>query len=236
MLTEEAHHMFVGESGVSRILERTCQLMKSAGFSEDVRRLGGIDLPTIQRHLNLWYTVSVDLHGNEVSSNAASYFANGLKGRAEERRHEDHKASGTYALEVFEDGEFATRDVSMRNAMNEVLRDWYIADCAKGVERWNRILAEHGIPDRLRLPHRRFNRDIGMYAAAKFDPDGCPISDEEWQRRRDEWLPSAADKAYIRNLMGKPVFETGRFANWIAPPKKGINQKPVDFEYVRTDG
>ena len=44
MLTEEAHHMFVGETGIARILERTCQLMKEAGFSEDVRKLGGIDL------------------------------------------------------------------------------------------------------------------------------------------------------------------------------------------------
>src|SRR3989442_8914474 len=56
MLTEEAHHMFVGETGVARILERTCQLMKAAGFSGDVRRLGGIDLPTIPKHLNQWFS------------------------------------------------------------------------------------------------------------------------------------------------------------------------------------
>ena len=40
MLTEEAHHMFVGETGIARILERTCQLMKQAGFSGDVRKIG----------------------------------------------------------------------------------------------------------------------------------------------------------------------------------------------------
>src|SRR5213083_2997846 len=84
MLTEEAHHMFVGETGIARILERTCQLMRQAGFSEDVRRVGGIDLATIQKHLNQWFSLSLDLHGSEVSSNAASYFANGLKGRAKE--------------------------------------------------------------------------------------------------------------------------------------------------------
>jgi benzoyl-CoA 2,3-dioxygenase component B len=235
MLTEEAHHMFVGESGVSRILERTCQLMKQSGYSEDVRKLGGIDLPTIQKHLNLWFTASVDLHGSEVSSNAASYFANGLKGRAEEAKQGDHKALGNYRIEVYEDGRFEWRDVSVRNAMNEVLRDWYIADCLKGVERWNKILEQHGISDRLTAPHRRFNRGIGMYAAAKFDPSGNPISEEEWHRRKHEWLPSPEDKAYIKSLMGKPVFETGKFANWIAPPKKGINHKPVDFEYVRTE-
>jgi benzoyl-CoA 2,3-dioxygenase component B len=235
MLTEEAHHMFVGESGVARILERTCQLMKEAGFSEDVRALGGIDLPTIQKHLNLWYTVSVDLHGNEISSNAASYFANGLKGRAEEGKRDDHKAMGTYRMEIFENDRFEPRDVPMRNAMNEVLRDWYVGDCARGVERWNRILAEYGIPDRLRLPHRRFNRGIGMYSSTRFDPEGRPIGQEEWERRKFEWLPSAEDRAYIKSIMVKPVFEVGKFANWIAPPQKGINHKPVAFEYVRVE-
>ncbi len=29
------------------------------------------------------------------------------------------------------------------------------------------------------------------------------------------------------------VVEPGKFANWIAPPRRGINQKPLDFEYVR---
>src|SRR5919205_899335 len=82
MLTEEAHHMFVGESGVARIIERTCQLM--------------------------------------------------------------------------------------RNAMNEVLRDWYVGDCAAGVERWNRILEKYGVSTRLRLPDRKFNRGIGMYASFHF--------------------------------------------------------------------
>src|SRR5207244_10945133 len=103
MLTEEAHHMFVGESGVARIIERACQLMRESGFSEDVRRVGGIDLPTIQKHLNQWFSLSVDLHGSEVSSNAASYFANGLKGRAKEETFEDHLATdAVYRMEFFE--------------------------------------------------------------------------------------------------------------------------------------
>src|SRR5213592_1108502 len=103
MLTEEAHHMFVGETGVARILERTCQIMKTAGFSEDVRALGGIDLPMIQKHINLWFSLSLDLHGSEVSSNAASYFANGLKGRAKEDTFEDHVAkNAVYNMEFFE--------------------------------------------------------------------------------------------------------------------------------------
>ena len=42
MLTEEAHHMFIGESGVGRIVQRTCDLMNEHN-NDDVRKNGGID-------------------------------------------------------------------------------------------------------------------------------------------------------------------------------------------------
>lgn len=237
MLTEEAHHMFVGESGISRILERTCELLRhSVGLSEDVRKAGGLDLELIQRHLNFWFSQSLDLHGSEVSTNAAAYFANGLKGRAYEEHFEDHKAlHGTYQVDGIADGQFVTRDVPMRSAMNEILRDWYVSDCAKGVERWNKVIEKQGLSDRLYLPDRKFNRHIGMYAAFHFDPSGRLISNEEWTRRKDEWLPFPADKAYLQSIMAHPVFEPGKFANYIAPPAKGINRLPVDFEYIRRE-
>ena len=236
MLTEEAHHMFVGETGISRILERTCQLMKESGFSEDVRRLGGIDLGTIQRYLNHWFTLSLDLHGGEVSSNAASYFANGLKGRAKEESYDDHLLkSAIYDVEFVEEGRSVNKSVPMRNALNEVLRDWYVGDCAAGIERWNRVLEQHGVGARLRLPDRKFNRKIGIYSGLHFDPDGNPLPEAEWQRRKSEWLPTPADEEYLLSIMASPVFERGKFANYIAPPRRGINQMPVDFEYVRTE-
>jgi benzoyl-CoA 2,3-dioxygenase component B len=237
MLTEEAHHMFVGETGVARIIERTCQLMETAGFSEDVRALGGIDLPTLQKHVNLWFSLSLDLHGNEISTNAAAYFANGLKGRAEEAKWADHKAlEAPYRLEVVRDGAVTTTDVPARTAMNEVLRDWYVGDCQAGVDRWNRILERHGLSDRLRLPDRKFNREIGQFAGVRVDPQGRLLSSEEWTRRRDEWLPNASDKAFLLSIMDRSVYDAGRFANYIAPPQRGIKGKPVDFEYVRTEG
>jgi benzoyl-CoA 2,3-dioxygenase component B len=236
MLTEEAHHMFVGETGVARILERTCELLKESGYSEDVRRLGGIDLPTIQKHINLWVSLSLDLHGGEVSTNAASYFANGLKGRAQEDRYQDHAASDTYyQLDTIEDGRVVAREVPMRTAMNEVLRDWYVKDCQGGVTRWNSILERHGMSDRLRLPDRKFNRHIGQFRGLHFDPFGQPVSAEEWERRRHEWLPSPADKAYLLSIQNEPVYEPGKFANYIAPPRRGINNLPINFEYVRTE-
>ncbi len=236
MLTEEAHHMFVGETGVARILERTCELLKRTGFSEDVRQLGGIDLPTIQKHINLWVSLSLDLHGGEVSTNAAAYFGNGLKGRAQEARYDDHLVKeAVYEMPVADNGRVVVQSVPLRNAMNEVLRDWYVGDCASGVERWNTILERHGISDRLYLPDRKFNRHIGMFRDLRFDPRGQPLSAEEWARRQDEWLPAPEDKQYLLSIMAEPVYEPGKFANYIAPPRKGINNQPINFQYVRTE-
>ena len=31
----------------------------------------------------------------------------------------------------------------------------------------------------------------------------------------------------------KPETEVGRFANWISPPRVGINKLPGDYEYVK---
>jgi benzoyl-CoA 2,3-dioxygenase component B len=239
MLTEEAHHMFVGESGLSRILERSCQLLKESGFSGEVRKLGGIDIPLIQKFVNFWFSQSLDLHGSEVSSNAAAYFSNGLKGRAEEDKFDDDHvlAANLYVLDMLDDsGRIIRQEVPMRNALNEVLRDWDVGDCQAGVDRWNkRILEAHGMSDRIALPSRKFNRRVGVYAGKHFDPWGNALTAEEWQRRKDEWLPSAEDKAYLHSIQATPVYKPGQFANYIAPPPKGINRLPINFEYVRTE-
>ena len=50
---------------------------------------GVIDLPTIQRYLNLYFAVTLDLFGSEVSTNAANAFNAGLKGRFRETQIED---------------------------------------------------------------------------------------------------------------------------------------------------
>jgi benzoyl-CoA 2,3-dioxygenase component B len=68
-----------------------------------------------------------------------------------------------------------------------------------------------------------------------FDPDGRLLSKEEWERRRDQWLPSTADKSYVKSLQAKPVDKPGEMANWIAPPPRGINNRPIEFTYVRAE-
>ncbi|HYV50838.1 MAG TPA: benzoyl-CoA 2,3-epoxidase subunit BoxB [Dongiaceae bacterium] len=231
MLTEEAHHMFVGETGVGRVVERTAQLMRENGG--DVRKQGGVDLETLQKYLNFWFSVSLDLFGGEKSSNAADYFAAGLKGRHREEDIEDHLAlQGTYPMELIENGNLVTEQVPLRNAMNEILRDSYVEDCDRGVQRWNKTLEKYEIGARLGLPHRRFNRAIGAYSGVRFDPEGRMISEEEWNRRKGEWLPSPADREYVESLM-HPVTELGKIANWVAPPPRGVNGQPFEFEYVR---
>src|SRR6266487_1744195 len=182
------------------------------------------------------FRLSLDLHGSEVSSNAASYFANGLKGRAKEDTFDEHVVKDTYYhMEFFENGKPVTKEILMRNAMNEVLRDWYVGDCAAGVVRWNRILEQHGMSDRLRLPDRKFHRGIGMYSGFHFDPNGVPLTATQWEQRKYDWLPSTADTEYLLSIMDMPVYEPGKFANYIAPPRRGINQLPIDFQYVRTE-
>src|SRR5438552_3551386 len=234
MLTEEAHHMFVGETGVERIVQRTAELMK-ADPNEDVRKQGGIPLDMIQRYLNLWFALSLDLFGGEISSNAASFFADGLKGRYKEETYQDHLALGdTYRMTLPKEGRVAEEDVPLRNAMNEVLRDAYIEDCQRGVDRWNKRLAEAGLSTRLALPSKRFYRHIGIYAGLPFDPEGRFLDQTEWDRRRAQWLPSDADRAYVANLQ-KAVRDPGQIANWIARPARGIKGLPFDYEYVRLE-
>ncbi|MBX7185246.1 MAG: benzoyl-CoA 2,3-epoxidase subunit BoxB [Vicinamibacteria bacterium] len=232
MLTEEAHHMFVGETGVERVVARTAELMK-LDPNGDARAQGGIPLDMIQKHLNLWYTLSLDLFGSEVSSNAASYFAAGLKGRAKESTYEDHKAlDGTYRMSLMKDGAVVEDDVPLRNAMNEVLRDEYADDCQRGVDRWNKRLAESDIAFRFALPSKRFHRHIGLYANMPFSPEGRLLSQSEYDQNKDKWIPSEADRAYVRSLM-QPVTEPGKIANWLGKPKSGIKGLPFEYEYVR---
>jgi benzoyl-CoA 2,3-epoxidase subunit B len=234
MLTEEAHHMFVGESGVGRIIERTCQIMRE-NRTDDVRKFGVIDLPTIQRYLNFHYSVTSDLYGAEVSTNAATSSNMGLKGRFEETKiGDDHQLeSTTYSVLHPVSGGFQPIEVPALNALNERLRLDWAEDVAKGVERWNKIIAKAGIDFKLTLPHLAFNRAIGHFADIAVTPTGQIIAPEEFEKRKDEWLPSPADHAYVQSLMTGAVTKPGQFANWIAPPARGINNQPVDFDYVR---
>jgi benzoyl-CoA 2,3-dioxygenase component B len=232
MLTEEAHHLFVGETGVGRVIARTCQLMNEHK-TDKVSEYGGIDLAIIQKYINFHYSVSLDLFGSELSTNAASYFSAGLKGRFKEAdRGDDHRLNeSSYPVLKPENGVIVTTEQPALVALNEALRDAYIADCERGLARWNKIIAEAGVDFALKLPHRGFRRSIGEFRNVNVTPEGKIVTEVEWQTHRDEWIPSEADKSFIASLM-KPVRRLGEFAGWIAPPPRGINRQSLDFEYV----
>jgi benzoyl-CoA 2,3-dioxygenase component B len=238
MLMEEAHHMFVGESGVARIIQRTCEVMRDEKIDDpaQLRARGVIDLPTLQRYLNFHYSVTIDLFGADQSSNAATFYSSGLKGRFNEaKREDDHRlADRSYPITEVDAGRFVEREVPMLNALNEVLRDDFIRDSLRGIGRWNKVIESHGLPFRLVAPHKGFNRKIGSFAGFAVTPTGSIIDPETWRAGANGWLPSASDREFVMSLMRRTT-EPGKFASFIAPPVAGINRQPLDFPYVRSN-
>jgi benzoyl-CoA 2,3-dioxygenase component B len=231
MLTEEAHHMFVGETGIGRVVKRTLEVMKELGTDDParIRAHGAVDLPTLQKYLNFWCSSSLDLFGSEISSNSAANFASGLKGRPDESQYDDHVLREKKMQLTTPDG---PQEVPMLNALNEVMRESYLKDCEIGLKRWNRQIERAGHAFRLTLPAPRFRRSIGAWAGLPVDPQGKLISKEEYAQKLGSWIPDQNDRAFVHSLMRK-VTEPGKMAAWIAPPDRGINNLPVDYEYVK---
>ncbi len=233
MLTEEAHHMFVGESGLRRVIQRTCEIMNQHK-TEEPRKFGVIDLPTVQRYLNFHFSASVDLFGQELSTNAANYYTMGLKGRFQETRIDDDHRLGEahYPVSEVKGDAIVMGEAPALTAVNERLRDDYAVDCQRGVDKWNRVIRDAGIDFELKIPHRAFNRKVGGFSGVRSTPEGRIITEAHWDREHGGWLPSPEDQAYVQSLMA-PVTEPGKIANWIAAPAKGIDGQALDFEYVR---
>src|ERR1700729_521905 len=196
MLREEAHHMFVGTTGVQRTVRRTAQLLAQHP-DEELWRHGAIPLAVIQKYLNFQYSVSLDLFGSETSSNVAGYYTAGLKGRwMETRRPDDHLlAGGTMDVPVIADGAITARSVPLLTALNLDLRNEYVLDCARGLRKWNAELEQAGLEQRLTLPHAGFNRRVGSFAGHFISPAGGILSQADWERQAGDWLPTPDDRA-----------------------------------------
>ena len=232
MLTEEAHHLSVGENGIGRVVRRTGELMAEG---TDPRDVAALPLDIIQKYVNEWSTASYDLFGGEDSTNAAESFAVGIKGRYREGDglYKDPKAlEQIYTTQIEDGGRLVDTEIPLRRAMNALLLEAYHADCRRIVARWNRTLKKLEVNAQITLPSPRFNRNIGIHAEHHYDMNGDPISREDFERRLPNLLPSDDDRAYVKSVQTK-VLQPGKFANWIAPPSRGINEQPLDFEYVR---
>ena len=233
MLKEEAHHMFVGTTGVDRVVSRSAELIREHD-TMDIGPRGGIPLDIIQKYINFHYTVSLDLFGSETSTNAANYYTAGLKGRWNEtRRKDDHQLTNDSMVmeKPNDDGTWSEEEVQALLALNLDLRGEYIADCQNGLNRWNKILADNDIDYRFALPHPGFNRAVGVNSEHHITPDGTIVDEQTWEANRSRWLPTSEDLSFVRSLM-RPVYERGKIASWVAPPINGINGKPFDYEYV----
>jgi benzoyl-CoA 2,3-dioxygenase component B len=82
------------------------------------------------------------------------------------------------------------------------------------------------------LPSPRFRRTLGVWAGQPVDPAGQPISTDSFAAGLANWLPTEGDRAFVHSLMHR-VIEPGKVAGWIAPPDRGVNELPLDYEYVR---
>lgn len=233
MLFEEAHHMFVGDDGLRRVIQRTGELMLEHD-TDDVAPTGGINLSTIQRYLNYWAPPIIDLFGSETSTWSEDLFDAGLKGRVyEAERYAEHvRLDEPIEIERNVEGMLVSGPIAMRKAINEVSRDTYLREIDGVIERWNRMLAKMEIKFAFARPSKRFNRRIGAYKGFHFSPEGRRISRENFEAGMKEWIPSEAEKAHVRAVM-KPVYEPGKIASWIAPPARGIDGKPIEWDYVR---
>ena len=236
MLTEEAHHMFIGTTGVMRVVTRTCEVMNELKTDdpEKIRAAGAIDLPTLQKYLNFHYSVSLDLFGQEISTNAANYYTAGLKARFEESNIDDDHVlkDGSEKVTMFENGVIKEVETNALLAVNERLRDDYVTDCQIGVSRWNKTIKRHKINFQLTLPHRGFHRAIGTFAGSSIAPDGAVITKEQWNKQKDKWLPSKGDRDFVISLQ-RSCIEPGKIASWVAPPGRGIDGHSFDYQYVR---
>ena len=233
MLTEEAHHMFVGETGVGRVVERSAQLSKQHD-TLDIAPYGGIPLPMIQKWMNFHFSICLDLFGQETSTNAANFYSMGLKGRYLETKIDDDHALGNDMFHVPElrGDNVVMAEAPALTAINERLRNDYREDCQRGVDRWNKIIAKAGADYTLTLPHNAFHRNIGTFQGMHFTPQGKPISKEEFDANRANWMPNEADREFVKSLMVR-VTERGKMANWVAPPSRGVHGQDVDYEYVK---
>ena len=239
MLTEEAHHMFVGENGVRRVIKKTCETMQKAGITgpyeiNKIRELGVIDLPTIQKKINLHYSLSLDLFGSEISTNAANTYTASVKGRFWETKIKDDHIlkDDTYPILEFDNGKIIRKDASALLSLNMRLRDDYTKDTSVSMKRWNRTIEEYQIKFEMSLPFEGFNRKIGTFMNANISPSGDVLSQENWDVNKNNFLPTNGDNVFIESLM-KPETEPGKYAGWISAPDMGIDNQPGDFEYVK---
>lgn len=160
MLKEESFHLGTGQDGIKRIV-----------------KAGVIPTNLIQKYINKWIPVSLDLFGVDRSSSAHWFYVWGLKGR-----YDEPSAIAAANLE----------------RLNEHSRELYHQECVKLVEMINKnVLAGH---DKLYVPDVKFNRYIGEYARKPYSVTGELLPEKGFDEYLKDMLPQPADVLLVSEI------------------------------------
>ncbi len=160
MLQEEFFHLLTGHTGLSRVI-----------------KAGKVPIDILQKHLNKWFSVALDLFGVDNSSSASWFYVWGLKGR-----YDEGASSGKFD----------------REKLNEMARNQYMGEVAQLIEALNKLVPE-GQP-KIKLPDPRFHRSIGEYAGKTYSNTGELLSPEAYAKHLEQTIPTAADKAKLSEI------------------------------------
>ena len=170
MLKEESFHLGTGQDGIKRIV-----------------KAGVIPLPIVQKYINKWVPVSLDLFGVDRSSSAHWFYVWGLKGRYDEPT--------------------ATAEANLER-MNEHSRELYRQECVKLVEMINKSVPEGKA--KLYVPDVKFNRFIGEHARKPYSVTGEMLKEEKYAEHLKEMLPQPEDVALVCDIQSVEK-------QWISP-------------------
>jgi benzoyl-CoA 2,3-dioxygenase component B len=160
MLQEEFFHLLTGHTGLSRVL-----------------KAGKVPIDLVQKHINKWFSVALDLFGVDASSSAYWFYVWGLKGRYDEGK---------------------TEAAADRDRLNELARQHYKKEVVGLMDALNKLIPE-GQP-KLTLPDARFHRSIGEFSEKTYSISGDLLSEEAYKKHLEDVLPNARDKERLAQI------------------------------------
>jgi benzoyl-CoA 2,3-dioxygenase component B len=164
MLQEEFYHLLTGHTGLTRVL-----------------KAGRVPIDLVQKHINKWFSVALDLFGVDASSSAYWFYGWGLKGRYDEGK---------------------TEVPADRDRLNELSRQHYLKEVTGLIEALNKLVPEGQA--KLALPSVKFHRSIGEYADKAYSIHGEPLTPQAYAAHLEDVLPNAADKTRLAEIFKQP--------------------------------
>src|SRR5260370_3194019 len=102
MVQEEFYHLLTGHTGLTRVV-----------------KAGKVPTDLIQKHINKWFSVALDLFGVDASSSAYWFYVWGLKGRYDEGK---------------------TDVAADRDRLNELARQHYLKEVQAPIDALNKLI------------------------------------------------------------------------------------------------